>query len=198
MVAFVALVVCALVAMCFLVVWRWEWIKSERTRLSRLVPVEDHRFNRDVSADEDDQTYHGRIIKRLRARVIEGRVEVHWEYNPEFILRGFVLTGQFSRNGSTWQPLPLQPQETSGSWIETFNYSETCTYLFTVKKSYWFFGGLLGEEPDEMVGNQISFAVRKGRYRKEKKEQLRDRADLVVEAERYVRAMRSVRQLGAQ
>jgi hypothetical protein len=135
------------------------------------------------------------VIKRLRSHLIEGRVEVHWEFNPEFIHRGFVLSAKCRRNDGDWQPLAMEPYQDSGSWIECFNYGESRSYLFAVKKSYQFFFGLFGEAADEIVYDQISFSVRKGKYLKEKKELIRDRRELLGEVKEYVRAEQEIRQL---
>ena len=188
--------ICVLAGLMVLVLLRWLWLRRERRRLTKISSRYDtERFNPDVCDDEDDKTYAGRVIKRLRSRLIEGRVEIHWEYNAPFIHRGFVLTAKSRRNDGDWQPLALEPYQDSGSWIECFNYGESRSYLFTVKKAYRFFFGLFGEQPDEIVYDQISFSVRKGKFLKEKKELIQDRTALLSEVKEYVRAEQDIRKM---
>ena len=186
-------------ALLLLVLLRWVWLSSARRTLSRNVSAPElERFEQDVHEDEDDREYSARVIERLRARVVEGRVEIHWRYRAEYVRKGFVLTGKSRRNDGDWQPLAFEPYEDSGSWIECFNYGESRSYLFTVKKKYWFFFGLFHEEPMEVVCDQISFSVRKGRYLKEKKELIRDRTDLVRAATDYGVVVKEARRVAKQ
>jgi hypothetical protein len=180
-----------------LVLMRWAWLSSARRKLSRSISAPElERFDPDIHDDEDDKEYSARVIERLRARVVEGRVEIHWKYRAEYVRKGFFLTGKSRQSGGDWRPLEIEPYEDSGSWIEDFNYGESRSYLFTVKKKYWFFFGLFNEEPMEVVCDQISFAVRKGRYLKEKKELIRDRTDLVRAATDYGIAVKEARRAG--
>lgn len=193
--AVVNTLICVLVGSIFFVLWRWSWLRGERRKLIRASPAYDERFNPHNGSDEDDKTYHGRVIKRLRSQVIEGRVEIHWEYVPGFAHRGFILTAKCRRNAGDWQTLAMEPYQDSGSWIECFNYGESRSYLFTVKKTYRFFFGLFGEPGDEIVYDQISFSVRKGKYLKEKKELIQDRRELLVEVKEYARTEQEIRQM---
>jgi hypothetical protein len=180
----------------FLVLGRWFWLRGEREQLS-LTPSshEAERFDPNTSEDEYDRTYSARVIKRLRTRLIEGRVEIHWEFHPGFIHRGFVLTAKCRRNDREWSVLALEPYQDSGSWIECFNYGESRSYLFVVKKAYRFFFGLFGEPADEIVYDQISFSVRKGKFLKEKAEVLRDRRNVIREAREYHREEQELREI---
>lgn len=181
-----------------LAIWRWVWFRQERSRLIRNESALDEaRFERN-GGDEDDQTYSGRVIKRLRSRLIEGRVEIHWQYNSEYIHRGFVLTGKSRRNDGPWEPLAFEPHEDSGSWIECFNYGESRSYLFTVKKKYHFFFGLFADDDIDIVYDQISFSVRKGKYLKEKKEVMRDRRELLSEVKEYAKLESELRGMARQ
>lgn len=187
--------ICVLLVLIVLVLWRWRWLRTERRKLTQSSDAFVERFDPEHYEDERDQTYHGRVIKRLRSRVIEGRVEVHWEYQPEFVHRGFVLTAKCRRNDGDWQPLALEPYQDSGSWIECFNHGESRSYLFTVKKSYRFFFGLLGEAADEIVYDQISFSVRKGKFMKERAESLKDRNNVHEELIKYLKTGEEIRQI---
>lgn len=185
--------VCGLLA---LVLLRYLWLRNERRKLAKMPSAHyAERFDRELDDDEKDKDYSGRVIKRLRARVIEGRVELTWEYHPSFIHRGFVLTGKGRYGDGDWQPLVFEPFEDSGSWNEGFKYGETRSYLFIVKKQYFFFFGLFGEEPTEIVYDQISVPVRKGRYHKEIAEHLRDRKDVMSELAGYKLAEREAKRV---
>jgi hypothetical protein len=129
----------------------------------------------------------------LRFQVIEGRMKIHWEFDPKFVHRGFMLIAKRRRNEGDWLPLALEAHQDSGSWIECFNYGESRSYLFTVKSTYRFFFGMFDEPADEVVCDQISFSVRKGRYLKEKKELIRDRRELLEELNGYMRAGRELK-----
>ncbi len=187
--------VCAIVVMMALVVLRWWWLRLEHLKVRSFSADFEERFNPERFEDEDDRIYSGRVISRLRSHLIEGRVEIHWEYRPEYIHRGYILSAKCRRNDGDWQPLAMEPFQDSGSWIECFNYGETRSYLFTVTKIYWFFFGVFGEQHDQIVYDQISFSVRKGKYLKEKKELIRDRRELLVEVKEYVKAEQEIRQL---
>ncbi len=89
------------------------------------------------------------------------------------------------RNDRSWEPLAFEPHQDSGSWIECFNYGESRSYLFTIRKTYRFFFGLLADDEVEVVYDQISFSLRKGKFLKEKAELLRDRTQVMREAKEY-------------
>src|SRR5581483_8433938 len=175
-----------------LVLWRWLWFTSERKRLIKSGRFDDDRFER-MNFDEDEQEFSGRVIRRLRSRVVEGRVEISWQFNPEYVHRGFILTGKCRRNDGGWEPLAFEPYEDSGSWHECFNYGESRSYLFTVKKTYRFFFGLFRDDQVEVVYDQISFSVRKGKYLKEKKELMHDRKELLLETKEYAKVVAELR-----
>ncbi len=190
MVQFLDSVVIVVVGLLALLAWRWLWIRNERRRILEKAPMhEDERFECDAD-DEAEQFFFGRIIRRLRARVIGGRVEIKWQYHPEFIHRGFALTGKCRRNDGTWEPLAFEPHYDSGSWNECFNLGESRSYLFTVKKTYRFFFGLFPGDEVDNVFDQISFSVRKGKYLKEVKEIAKDRNDLIAEGTRGLQLKR--------
>jgi hypothetical protein len=187
-----------LVAFVLFSALRWMWFQDERKRLIENKPANDEeRFDR-IGGDEDDQTHSGRVIRKLRSRLIEGRVEIHWQYNEEYIHRGFVLTGKSRRNDGPWEPLAFEPHQDSGSWIECFNYGESRSYLFTVKKRYYFFFGLFANDDIDIVYDQISFSVRKGKYLKEKKEVMRDRRELLGEVKEYAKLESELRGMARQ
>ncbi len=187
--------ICAACALLGLVFLRWLWFRLERKRLvSRGRADDDERFERRYG-DEDDQTFSGRVIKRLRSRVIEGRIEIDWQFDRHYIHRGFALTGKCRRNDGNWAPLAFDPYEDSGSWHECFDYGESRSYLFAVKKSYRFFFGLFRDDHVEIVYDQISFSVRKGKALKEKRELIRDRKDLLLETRDYVKLVAELRQM---
>jgi hypothetical protein len=184
----------AVSALLVSVLLRWWWLFRERRKLSRLHSAfEAQRFDTVYEEDEDDKCYSGRVIKILRARVIEGRVEVHWLFHPQFIQKGFELSGKCRRNDGSWEPLAFAPFQDSGSWIECFNYGESRSYLFSVAKKYRFFFGLVSEEPREIVYDQISFSVRKGKYLKERRELIRDRRELGLEVREYLKIERELK-----
>lgn len=175
---------------------RLLWIQRERKKLVSNDPEKQaERLDPEFSEDERDKTYTGRVIRKLRVRVIEGRVEINWQFNPEYVHRGFFLTGKNRRNDGAWEPLAFEPHQDSGSWEECFNYGESRSYLFTVKKTYYFFFGILGEQGFDIVYDQISFAVRKGRYLKEKKEVFRDRREVLEEVKAYSKAASELREM---
>src|SRR5258708_3291736 len=122
-----------LVGLIVLVIVRWSWLYNERRLLFHFPTRFDERFDPEHSDDEADRIYQGRIIERLRSHLIEGRVEIHWEFRPEFIHRGFIVTAKSRRNDGDWQTLAMEPFQDSGSWIECFNYGESRSYVFTVK-----------------------------------------------------------------
>lgn len=196
MVSVLDALILGVVSLMALVLLRWFWLSRERRKLGRKPSLhEAERFDPDFEGDEKDRTYSGRIIRRLRSSMAPGRVEIHWELHPEFIHRGFVLTGKSRRDEGEWQPLPIEPWEDNGSLTEGFKYGETRSYLFTIKKKYWFFFGLFGEEPTEIVYDQISFAVRSGRYHKEMTEHMRDRTEFLKQVADYGNAEREVRKV---
>lgn len=176
-----------------LIVLRWLWFRRERRRLLKSRPLHDDMRFEVVRSDEDDQTFSGRVIRRLRTRVIEGRVEIHWQFHPQFIHKGFVLTGKCRSNQGPWEPLAFEPYQDSGSWIECFNLGESRSYVFTIKKTYRFFFGLVRDDEVEVVYDQISFSVRKGRYLKEKAELMHDRAQLLTEVKQYAQLENDIR-----
>ena len=171
-----------------LIAWRWLWLRNERWKLLRLKPADDETRFHTVSDDEDDKTYHGKVIQKLRAWVTNGRVEVHWKYNEGFAYRGFLLTGQVRRNDGPWEPLPFKPHQDSERFIEILKYGDTSNYLFTVTKTYRFFCGLaFFDDSDEIVCDQISFVVRNGRFLKEMRDCMRDRRELAAESNEYAK-----------
>jgi hypothetical protein len=189
------------VVLLALIAWRWLWIYRERRRLLRRRVSVDTGGNEsgenDDSAqlltgkrmpkDEGTQLFSGRIIRQLRARVTGGSVRVQWEFYPEFIHRGFVLTGQCRRNDGRFEPLVFEGHEDSGSWNECMNLGDSRTYFFTVKKKYYLFFGLFDEPCDEKLFDQISFSVRKGKFAKEMKEIMNDNSELIVASTRYAK-----------
>jgi len=90
--------VCVFVGAMVFVLWRWKWLRRERRRFSAFSNGYSDRFDSEKFQDEDDRLYTGRVISRLRTHLIEGRVEIHWEYRRQFIHRGFVLTAKCRRN----------------------------------------------------------------------------------------------------
>ncbi len=185
---FVFAAVTVLGTLLFLVIWRWLWLRGERRKLITTESTfEKLRFDREHSADEDDRMYSGRVIERLRSHLLEGRIEISWQFRKEYIHRGFILTGKVRRNDGSWEPLAFEAYQDSGLWEECFNYGESRSYLFTVKKKYHFFFGIFGDDDTEVVYDQISFSVRKGKYLKEKKELIRDRRELLSEVKEYAK-----------
>lgn len=176
------------------VVWRALWLHTERKRLAE-TPSSHHaeRFDPEPQDDEYDKTYSGRVISRMRARQTEGRLEIHWEFHPKYVHRGFVLSGKCRRGDGAWEPLPMEPHEDSSSYIEGFDYGDTRDYIFSVKKKYWFFFGLFGEAPHEILYDQISFTVRKGKFIKERSRLMRDRTELAEEVANYGAAVKKAR-----
>src|SRR5689334_18823124 len=88
-----------------IVALRWFWFQSERGKIRKSGRKNDDvRFKR-IYSDEDDQTYQGRVIEKLRSHLVLGRVEIHWQFFPQYIHRGFVLTGQCRRNDGGWEAL---------------------------------------------------------------------------------------------
>jgi len=170
-----------------LIVWRWLWFRAERRRIARDRGDgdDDPRFSGSPNEDGHDQAYSGRVVRRLRARLTDGRAEVHWQFRPECVHRGFVLTAKCRRNGGGWEPLALEGCEDSGTWVECFNYGESRSYVFVVKKVYRFFFGLVANDEVEVLYDQISFSMRNGRYLKEKRELIRDRKELLQEVKDY-------------
>lgn len=182
-----------------LIVWRWLWIRGERRKLvSTESAFEKARFDPEVSRDEDDKTYAGRVITRLRAHVVDGRIEINWRFHPDYIHRGFVLTAKERRHGGSWEPLPFEPHQDSGSWEDSFRYGDIATYLFVVKKTYHFFFGLIPGDDIEIVYDQISFSVRKGQFLKERKELIRDRKELLAEVKEYAALETELRRMAAK
>jgi hypothetical protein len=169
-----------------LILWRWQWLRREKRLILSNRPMHDELRFDTVRTDEDDQFYSGRVIERLRARVIEGRVEIHWQFRSPYVHKGFVLSAKERRNSEAWEDLPFEPHQDSGSWIECFKHGDSRTFLFTVKKTYRFFFGLFGDDNVDVVYDQISFSLRKGRYLKEKAEHLRDRTAVLTEAKTYL------------
>ena len=196
MVGIIDPLICVLAGLVVLVLWRWIWLKREVRKLShKNSRYHTERFNAEIYEDEYDKTYAGRVIRRLRCHVLEGRVEIHWEYDPSFIHRGFILTAKCRRNDGDWQTLAMEPHQDSGYWIECMNVGESRSYLFTVKKAYRFFFGLFGEAADEIIYDQISFSARKGKFLKEMREVAQDRTALVNEAYEYGKAEDRVREM---
>lgn len=176
-----------------LVLWRWSWLRAERRRLVREAPLDgDVRFE-DIRADEADQFFSGRVIRRMRTRVVEGRVEIHWQYHPEYIHKGFFLTGKCRRNDGAWEPLAFEPHQDSGAWSECLNLGESRSYLFTVKKVHRFFFGIFPNDEVETVCDQISFSVRKGKYLKEMSEVMRDKTQLANDTFDYTESVKRLR-----
>jgi hypothetical protein len=190
---------------------RWLWLHSERMEIA-----EDSRIgcidgpgdlskpsNALVVYDPNGKTkpitspLHGRVIRRLEYKIEGDRVEVRWEFKQKYIHRGFFLTAQCSVNGGYWHMLPLAPHEDSGCWIESINYGESRNYLFTVKKYYKFFFGLIEEQPEVIVCDQISFAVRYGKEIKEEKEFYRDKREILSERHEHAKLERDFRKLTA-
>lgn len=198
MVTVIDALICLVCGLALLVILRWMWFRRERRRLASVGrDDDDERFER-MRGDEDDQAFSGRVVKRLRSRVIDGRIEIDWQFRKEYIHRGFLLTGKCRRNDGGWEPLAFEPYEDSGSWHECFNYGESRTYVFIVKKKYHMFWGLFGSDDVEIAYDQISFSVRKGKALKEKKELIRDRKELLMETRDYVRLVAELRQLARQ
>ncbi len=191
MVQFVDVLIAIALGSIGLVLLRWFWLRSERRKIIEQSKDftnydNDSRFNEPLNEDEYDRTYSGRILKKLRSKLIEGRVEIHWQFYPHYIHRGYVLTAKCRRNDSGWEHLALEGTEDSGSWVECFNYGESRSYVFTVKKTYHCFFGLISNDEVEVLYDQISFSMRKGRYLKERKELIRDRKELLSEVKDYV------------
>lgn len=186
-------VIGVLLALMVFVIWRWKWLRSQRREILERHSLDDHRFDAGYGGDEDDRLYCGRVIERLRSHLIEGRVEIHWEYRRRFIHRGFILEAKCRRNDGEWQSLAMEPYQDSGSWIECFNFGESRSYVFTVRKDYYFFFGLLGETPVQVIYDQISFSVRKGKFLKEMKELARDKKELYTEMAECSRAEQDFR-----
>jgi len=192
--------VCSLVLVFFIL--RWIWFRCERAKLIAsnreiLERSDAERFPERgdfvYEEPENDRRYHGRVITSLRAQVKNGQVHIHWKFGPEFIHRGFVLTGQSRQTGGEWEPLAFESFEDSGEWHEALEYGESKSYFFTVKKMYHFAFGLLPNDEMPVLYDQLSFVVRNGRALKERRELMTDRRVLLEETKEYLQLVNELR-----
>lgn len=165
---------------------RWRWIQQEKRKIvEQSLP---HAW----TDDEYDQTHHGRVIKTIRCRVIEGRVEFRWEFSREYIHRGFELIGWMRKDGeNAWNEFVRA--ENTHDWHESMNHGDNRTYAFKVRKVYRFFFGLVAGDEQEVVYDNFSLSVRKGRYLKEKLEVMKDQNALIEETHKFTQGLNRLR-----